>query len=65
MSDDAEREEVCADENEVCTPEDIRSEGSTNEGEEIDEHAEVVDDEVGNDGKNFHLKVMVKGGGRD
>ena len=42
MSDDAGREEVRVDENKVCTPENIRSEGNTNDD------AEVVDEEFGN-----------------
>ena len=63
MSDDAEREEVRADENEVCTLEDRRLEGNTNEGEEIDEHAEVTDEEVGNDGKKISSRTDGEEGG--
>ena len=45
----------------MCTPEDIRSEGNTNEGEEIDEY---VDEEVGNDGKKIS-RIDGEEGGRD
>ena len=63
MSDDAEREDVHVDENEVCTLEDIRLEGNTNEGEEIDEHAEVADEEVGNDEKKISSRTDGEEGG--